>query len=145
MRLSLLAFALCSVLCFALGAASLYPDPWAGSEGLDVVKISEGESVDLSQHLVPGKFTIVEVGASWCSPCHVAAKNLQNYLATHGDVAVRTVDLAGSPTQSRAQPAAQLLPTSGRIPYFEVYDPDGRRLYRGNRLDRALRIIARRR
>lgn len=129
----------------SLALAGIYPDPWSGSEGLDVVRISDGEAVVPQEHLAAGKFTIVEVGASWCSPCHVAAKSLQSYLPVHPDVAVRTVNLAGSPSQSREQPAAQLLPGRARIPYFEVYDPSGKRLYHGNSLDRALRRIERHR
>lgn len=132
-------------LALALGA-SIYPDPWAGSEGLDVVRISSGESVVPSEHLAPDKFTIVDIGAPWCSPCHQAAKRLQGYVAEHADVAVRAVSLDGSPTQSPQLPAAkELLPARARIPYFLVYAPDGEELYRGNNLERALRIIGRHR
>ena len=50
-----------------------WPNPWGDTDGLDVQVISHGEAVELEDHLVQGKFTVIDVGASWCAPCHDAA------------------------------------------------------------------------
>ncbi|MCB9761503.1 MAG: hypothetical protein H6739_16790 [Alphaproteobacteria bacterium] len=127
-------------------AASPFPDPWLGSEGLDVVQVSSGEAVTLSDHLIPGRFTIFDFGAAWCAPCHDAAHTLKGYLAVHPDVAVRAISLEGDPWDTAALPAAQEhLPGRGRIPYFIVFDPSGQRIYQGHRVNRALRRVDRRR
>ena len=67
-------------------AVSPFPDPWAGAEAPQVVTVSEGETVDLVALATPGQYTIVDVGAAWCAPCHDAARALRPYLEEHPDV-----------------------------------------------------------
>jgi thiol-disulfide isomerase/thioredoxin len=123
-------------------------EPWAGkTAGRDVLTISNGEEFDLSQNLVSGKFTIVDFGAPWCGPCHEAAERLAAYLDAHSDTAVRVVNLASKDVgESYALPAAQqYLQYAPGIPWFQVYDPRGRRIYQGLDLDKVLSTLAKKR
>ncbi|MCB9742974.1 MAG: thioredoxin family protein [Alphaproteobacteria bacterium] len=129
-----------------LAATLAWPDPWAGAEHLDVVEISRGEAVTLEEHLAAGKFTIVDFGAAWCSPCHDAAQDLKLYLSRVEDVAVRVVTLPEDPARTMDAPVvAQHLGARPRIPTLVVYDPDGERIYKGHSVERAVKLIERRR
>jgi len=121
-----------------------WPNPWDETGNLDIQVISHGEAVVVEDHLVPGKFTVIDVGASWCAPCHDAAHRLKGYVASNDDVAVRVVHLPGEAWEMNQSPAASLLPR-GAIPYFEVYNPEGDLLYSGNRVEKVIRKIERKR
>lgn len=131
------------MLLLLTSAALAFPDPWAVPTTLDVETISQGEAVDPLEHLAEGKYTIVDVGASWCAPCHEAAGLLRDYMADHPDVAVRAVALGDGPLES--YPAASLLTGREMIPFLIVYSPTGNVLYEGHRAQRALRRIERHR
>jgi copper chaperone CopZ len=118
-------------------------EAWEGIENLDVQIISRGESVELPAHRTDGKFTVFDFGAPWCGPCTLAAKRLKAYLSAHPDTAVRAIVLdAPNPETSFAMPAAQqYLEWSGGLPYFEVYSPSGKRIYKGNNVGKAMASI----
>ncbi len=122
-------------------------DPWHDSGDLDVQIISEGEEVDIQAHLVPDKFTIIDFGAPWCGPCHTSAAALKPYLAEHGDVAVRAITLGGDdPRTSYALPVVeQHLKWVSGIPYFIVYAPDGREVYKGDSAEKLMKVIDKKR
>ncbi|MCK6522459.1 thioredoxin family protein [Myxococcota bacterium] len=127
-----------------LVAASPFPDPWAGTEAPQVVTVSTGEAIDLAALATPGSYTIVDVGAAWCAPCHDAARVLRPYLEEHPDVLVRAVTLAGQPWELGESPAAvQLLGRRGRIPFFIALDGDGDVLYEGHDVERVIARIDR--
>ena len=129
--------------------AALSPDApkrlWAVTAGVDVVIISRGEAVELMDHRVAEKFTVYDFGADWCGPCHISAKRLRAYLSAHPDTAVRVIALDGaSSDESFALPAAQQhLEWAGGLPYFEVYSPGGKRIYKGSNVGKALASIER--
>ena len=116
---------------------------WANTAGVDVVVISRGEPVDLLDHRVPDKFTVYDFGADWCGPCHISAKRLRAYLSVHPDTAVRVIALDGATSEdSFALPAAkQHLEWAGGLPWFEVYSPDGKRIYKGSNEGKVLSNI----
>ena len=122
--------------------------PWSGkTAGRDVVTISNGEEVKIEEHLVPGKFTVIDFGAPWCSPCYDAAETLADRLDKHSDLAVRVVNLESQDiNESYALPAAQQhLQYAPGIPWFLVFDPKGNRIYKGLDLNKALKLIAKKR
>lgn len=106
---------------------------WGDIDGLDVRIISHGEKVDIEANLAQKKFTVVDFGAVWCAPCHAAEALLKVYLRDHPDTAVRAIVLDGAdPDTSFAHPAAQQhLSQAPGLPYFVVYNPKAKIIYRG--------------
>ena len=120
---------------------------WGQMEGIDAKVISTGEQVSIKSHLVAGKFTLIDFGATWCSPCIVAAKQFQAYMKQHPDVAARAIDLEGhNPAESFAQPVAkQHLSAVPGLPWFLLYSPKGKKLYQGSNPDAVLKLIEKKR
>ena len=123
------------------------PGNWAETAGVDARIISGGQLVDFEANLVPDKFTIFDFGADWCAPCHAAEKFLKMYMMDHPDVAVRAIVLEGKTAkESFMHPvASQHLSGAAGLPYFVVYSPSGKRIYRGIDLPKALKKIDRKR
>jgi copper chaperone CopZ len=123
------------------------PQNWADKSGLDVQIISRGETVKLHDHRAGDKFTVYDFGAPWCSPCHGAEVLMKQYMSDHADVAVRAIVLGGSDARtSFALPVAkQHLSSAPGIPYFVVVAPNGKTIYRGVDLPKALKQIDKRR
>jgi copper chaperone CopZ/thiol-disulfide isomerase/thioredoxin len=107
--------------------------PWSDVDGLDAYVVSTSERVKLSSVLAPEKFTIVDFGASWCGPCLISAAAFKAYLGEHDDVAVRAIWLDGKgPDESFALAVSkQHLALVVGLPWFVVYDPEGKVIYRG--------------
>lgn len=127
-----------------VGAAlASFPDPWAVPTDLDIRVISHGEAVDPAEHLAPDKFTIVDLGASWCVPCHDAAAEIRDYMAENDDVAVRAISFGDASLDTYA--ASELFGRREMIPYLIVYSPSGTVIYEGHSATRALRRIERKR
>jgi copper chaperone CopZ len=124
-----------------------FPQNWADLEGLNVLIISNGDEVELSDHAANGKFTIYDFGAPWCAPCHVAEKMLKNYLRDHDDVAVRAIVLdSQNPKDSFNLPAAlQHLRSAPGLPYFVAVNAQGKAIFKGSDVARLLKKIDKKR
>lgn len=94
-------------------------------EGTDVQTIShDGEAVDLTAHLAPGKVTVFDFYAPWCGPCRVMTRELKEIVASRSDVAVRKVNIADWDRPV----VAQHLKGVANIPYLLLFGKDGQRL-----------------
>lgn len=128
-------------LLLTLFATTPWPDPWAATGSGDVEILSNGEELPSHDDIVAeGKYTILDVGAPWCPPCHDAARALRTYAEGHPDTAIRVVNLDGTPQESMRFPAAALA-ERGSLPWLVVYDEDGERLYAGNSPAKALKKL----
>jgi thiol-disulfide isomerase/thioredoxin len=93
----------------------------AGASTKKVARINNaGSRVDVSQHLVAGKVTIVDFYADWCGPCRHIAPTLENLAETDADVYLRKVDILrwGSPVAEQYR--------IDSIPRIEVYNREGK-------------------
>jgi thiol-disulfide isomerase/thioredoxin len=100
----------------------------------DVVVVSKGEVVDLSAHLVKGKYTIYDFYADWCPPCRVLDVQLRELAARHDNVAIRKIDIVDWTTPVVAQHKIE------DLPHMVIYDPDGKLMAAG---DDVFPVIAR--
>jgi len=111
------------------------------SKDADVVLLSKkGESIgSLKKHLVPGKYTVFDVYADWCGPCHLVDKKLRQIMATRSDIAVRKLNLV----DFNAPLVKDIGPRIRGLPYVVVFDPKGKRTdIMGANLDRIAAALA---
>jgi len=107
---------------FRATTAAPEPEPPAG----DVAVLSKGDPVDLTAHLVPGKYTIYDFYADWCPPCRTLDGYLRALAANHPNVAVRKIDII-----DWTSPVVQQHDIHD-LPYMVLYGPDGTRLAAGD-------------
>jgi thiol-disulfide isomerase/thioredoxin len=91
--------------------------PWQDADAR-VLHADDVQGRDVEMLAVPGKHTIIELGATWCVPCREARPALRR-LARRPDVAVRFVDVDECPV------FAARYDGTGMIPMFIVLDPRG--------------------
>jgi thiol-disulfide isomerase/thioredoxin len=104
--------------------AVLNPKP---PETAEVVKtIGHGERVNLADHIVQGKTTIVDFYSEFCGPCRQISPLIEKFAHSRNDVAVVKVDINRPGVQGidwDSPVARQYGLTS--VPNFKVYGPDG--------------------
>lgn len=108
----------------SLGAAKGTPAPsQVDLAKLDMKVISTGAEVTLSEHLVPGKFTVFDYYADWCGPCLKLARKLEAHAVTRDDIAIRKIDIVNWESAAAKQ-ATKTYKLPG-LPYVRVYGPKG--------------------
>ncbi len=92
----------------------------------DLQEISkEGEDVpDLVRHAVPGKVTLFDFYAVWCSPCRKIDAHVFAMLAKRKDIAVRKLNVVDWETPL----AKRYMKDIPNLPYVLVYGKTGKRV-----------------
>jgi hypothetical protein len=86
----------------------------------DVRTLPPGEKVILADKAAPGKVTIFDFYAEWCSPCALITPELEKLARTRPEeVALRKVDVIGWGSDASIHQEIEFLP------YLAVVDADG--------------------
>ncbi|HEV8609267.1 MAG TPA: thioredoxin domain-containing protein [Thermoanaerobaculia bacterium] len=91
---------------------------------LDIVSFDGTKKVDLKTIAVPGKLTVVDYWAEWCSPCHFLEKRLQHLLSENPNMALRRVNVGKWDNEAARQATAEF--RLAALPYVRVYDARGK-------------------
>lgn len=113
---------------------------WDGVEG-DVQIVSTGERLSLRKSRVDGKYTLFDFGGPWCPPCLVSTRVLATELSTRSDLAVRAIELGDATTAFEAPVAFQHLSDASGVPWFILFDPSGKEIYRGGDIQAVLGLL----
>lgn len=99
----------------------------AATGATDVATISHGRAVDLTDHLVPGKYVLFDFYADWCGPCRALEPHLLELAGRHSDrLAVRKVDVINWDSEVAQQYRLR------SIPFLVLFGPDGEQLAAGD-------------
>ena len=104
------------------------------TKGEKPLRISQGELVNLTDFLVPGKITVFDFTSEYCGPCRGYAQTLLLLHQQRADVAVVKVDINRSEVHKIDwdSPVAQQYTLSDKgLPYFKIYGPDGKLMAEG--------------
>ena len=96
-----------------------------GSSG-DIQVISKGETLNLRDYLVPGKYTLFDYYADWCPPCRRLSPRLEDLARRHPNLALRKIDIV-----SWSHPVARQQDVRD-LPFLRLYDPDGKLVEEGD-------------
>jgi len=106
----------------------------------EIAVIGHGEKVKLTDHLVPGKTTVVDFYSEYCGGCQMLAPELEKLVRQRPDIAVVKVDVNRPEVEGRIDwdsPVAQQYGLES-LPHLVVFDPDGTVKASG---DRALDLV----
>jgi len=92
--------------------------------GLDIRPASDGARIDFKTVVVPGKVTVLDYWAEWCSPCHLLDARLQHLVKANPDVAVRRVNVGKWDNDAAKQATREFRLEA--LPYVRVYDAKGK-------------------
>ncbi len=91
----------------------------------DVALISKnGETIELTENLAIGKFTVFDFYAPWCGPCKKVDAEMARILGHRSDVALRKINIDTWSTPVVQQFKGQL----NELPYVVVFGPDGKQI-----------------
>lgn len=102
----------------------LKPLPEEERRALDIASASDGARVDLAKIPVPGKITVLDYWAQWCSPCHLLDARLQHLVKANPGVAVRRVNVGKWDNEAARQATSEFKLEA--LPYVRVYDARGK-------------------
>jgi copper chaperone CopZ/thiol-disulfide isomerase/thioredoxin len=91
---------------------------------LDIVSYDGVTKVDLKKVPVPGKITVLDYWAEWCSPCHFLEKRLQHVMNANAGMALRRVNVGKWDNAAARQATSEFRLEA--LPYVRVYDRNGK-------------------
>jgi copper chaperone CopZ len=91
---------------------------------LDIVSYDGATKVDLKAIPVPGKVTVLDYWAEWCSPCHFLEKRLQHVMNANAGMALRRVNVGKWDNAAARQATSEFRLEA--LPYVRVYDARGK-------------------
>ena len=108
---------------------------------LDIASASEGEKIDVARTLVPGKVTVLDYWAEWCSPCHLLDARLQHLVQANPKLAVRRINVGKWDNAAAKQATKEF--RAEALPYVRVYDSRGKFVgaETGGMWDRILKLV----
>lgn len=103
-----------------------------GDTDAQEVVLSHGDPVDLTEHLVQGQINVFDFYSEFCPPCRRIAPHLRQMDIERSDITVTKVDInrPGVKGIDWQSPVARQFKLQS-IPYFRVYDAQGRLLAEG--------------
>lgn len=110
-----------------VAAVSFVPLTASHPKGAEPLRIAQGERVELTDYLVPGKTVIFDFTSKYCPPCRAYDEPLHQLHQKRDDIVVVKVDI-NRPDVTRIDwksPVAQQYGLQS-IPQFKVYGPDGK-------------------
>ncbi len=122
-----------SLLAF-LASLALSVAVFSATKGAEPAHISQGQKVDLADHMVPGKTTVFDFTSKYCGPCQAYNEPLAKLHTQRADVAVVKVDI-NRPEAKKIDwqsPVARQYGMNG-LPHFKVYGPDGKLIVEGRK------------
>jgi thiol-disulfide isomerase/thioredoxin len=103
-------------------------------KGLEPLVISNGQKVQLSDYLVPGKTTVFDFYSDYCPSCRAIAHGIEKLHEGRPDIAVVLVNVNRPGVKGidwKSPVSAQYdLPSCG-TPQIKVYGPDGQLVAQG--------------
>jgi thiol-disulfide isomerase/thioredoxin len=98
----------------------------AATKGAEPLRISQGNTINLADYLVPGKTVIFDFTSKYCGPCRLYDEPLHDLHAKRADLVVVKVDI----NRPDVEGIDWKSPVAGQfdlhsIPHFKVYSPAG--------------------
>ncbi len=119
----------------------LRPLPDDERRKLDMASASEGEKIEVAKTLVPGKVTVLDYWAEWCSPCHLLDIRLQHLVKADPKLAVRRINVGKWDNAAARQVTSEF--RAEALPYVRVYDARGKFVgaATGGAWDKVLKLV----
>ncbi len=106
-------------------AVALMPVEGSPERQGDILTIARGEEIQVKEHLVPEKYTVIDFYADWCATCRKVTPVLEKFAERDSMIALRKVNVV-----SWDSPVAQQYGLKA-LPYLLLYDPQGNLLAQG--------------